>query len=175
MSGPHGTLSLLASINIWVCNFYAPMFPCFLLYNEIKFSLNSLRAMLLQLVSLRKCEFISSLSALWKIQNFIPICNFWLSGKEPACQAGDVSLIPGLGRFPGGGNGKPFQYSCLENSMDKGIWWATAYGIAEHACIHTTLYKIGKKGPTMFKHSLSLRALLYFKLWAFTQGKIITA
>ena len=41
--------------------------------------------------------------------------------KSPPANAGDVSLIPGLGRFPGGGNGKPFQYSCLENSMDKGI------------------------------------------------------
>jgi len=34
--------------------------------------------------------------------------------------------------FPGGGNGNPLQYSCLENPMDKGAWWATVYGIAKH-------------------------------------------
>ena len=40
-------------------------------------------------------------------------------GKESACSAGDQSLIPGLGRSPGEGNGNPFQYPCLENSMDE--------------------------------------------------------
>ena len=39
--------------------------------------------------------------------------------------------IPGLGRSTGGGYGNPFQYSCLENSMDRGAWWATVYGVAE--------------------------------------------
>ena len=42
----------------------------------------------------------------------------WLSGKESACQAGDSGSIPGLGRSPG--NGSPLQYSCLDNSMDRG-------------------------------------------------------
>ena len=49
-------------------------------------------------------------------------------GKEPACNARDVkdaSSIPGSGRFPGGGNGNPLQYSCLENLMDRGTWRAT--------------------------------------------------
>ena len=41
-------------------------------------------------------------------------------GKESACNAGDPSLIPGSGRSPGEGNGFPLQYSCLENSMDRG-------------------------------------------------------
>ena len=41
-------------------------------------------------------------------------------GKESACIAGDPGSMPGSGRFPGEGNGNPFQYSCLENSMDKG-------------------------------------------------------
>ena len=50
--------------------------------------------------------------------------------KESACNAGDVSSIPGLGRSPGEGNGYPFQYSCLENSMDRGAWWATVHGVA---------------------------------------------
>ena len=42
-------------------------------------------------------------------------------------KAGDVDLIPGLGRSPGKGNGNPLQYSCLESSMDKGAWWATVH------------------------------------------------
>ena len=52
-------------------------------------------------------------------------------GKESACNAGDQYSIPGWGRSPGGGNGNPLQYSCLENSMDKGAWWATVHGVAK--------------------------------------------
>ena len=44
---------------------------------------------------------------------------------ESACDAGDLSSIPGLRRPPGEGNDSPLQYSCLENSMDRGAWWAT--------------------------------------------------
>ena len=44
---------------------------------------------------------------------------------------GDMGSITGLGRFPEGGNGNPFYYSCLENPMDRGAWWATAHGIAK--------------------------------------------
>ena len=51
-------------------------------------------------------------------------------GKESACNAGDLGSIPGLGRFPGEGNGNPLQYSCLENPMDREAWWATFYGVA---------------------------------------------
>ena len=46
-------------------------------------------------------------------------------GKESACNKGDLGLIPGLGRSPGEGNGNPLQYACLENSVDRGAWWAT--------------------------------------------------
>ena len=46
------------------------------------------------------------------------------SSKESACNAGTAGLIPGSGRSPGGGNGNPLQYSCLENPMDIGAWWA---------------------------------------------------
>ena len=45
--------------------------------------------------------------------------------KESACNVEDLGLIPGLGRSPGGGNGNPLQYSCLENPMDRGAWRAT--------------------------------------------------
>ena len=48
-------------------------------------------------------------------------------GKESACNAGDLGLIPGLGRSPGEGNGNPLQYSCLENPMDRGTWQATVH------------------------------------------------
>ena len=48
-------------------------------------------------------------------------------GKESACNAGDLGSVPGLGRLPGEGNGSPLQYSCLENSMDRGAWWATVH------------------------------------------------
>ena len=51
--------------------------------------------------------------------------------KKTACQAGDVGLIPGSGRSPGEGNGNPLQYSCLENPMDRGAWWATVHGVAK--------------------------------------------
>ena len=53
------------------------------------------------------------------------------NSKESACSAGDLGLVPGLGRFPGEGNGHPLQYSCLENSMDKGAWWATVNGVTK--------------------------------------------
>ena len=45
--------------------------------------------------------------------------------------AGYMGLIPGLGRSPGEGNGKPLQYSCLENPMNEGAWWATVHGVAK--------------------------------------------
>ena len=51
--------------------------------------------------------------------------------KESACNAGDLGLIPELGRSPGVGNGTPLQYSCLENSMDRGAWWATVHGVTK--------------------------------------------
>ena len=56
---------------------------------------------------------------------------YGLDSKESNCNAGDLGLIPGLGRSPGEGNGNPLQYSCLENSMDRGAWWATVHGVAK--------------------------------------------
>ena len=51
--------------------------------------------------------------------------------KGSACYAGDLRSIPGLGRFPGEGNGNRLQYSCLENPMDGGAWWATVYRVSK--------------------------------------------
>ena len=51
--------------------------------------------------------------------------------KEPACNAGDLGLIPGLGRSPGEGNGYPLQYSWLENPMDRGARQVSVYGVTK--------------------------------------------
>ena len=73
-------------------------------------------------------------------------------GKESACNEGDLGLIPGLGKSPGEGIGFPVQYSCLENAMDRGAWWATVLGAsksrtwlrdlstAHHACFVSRIY-----------------------------------
>ena len=53
------------------------------------------------------------------------------AGKEFTCNVGDLGLIPGLGRSPGDGNANPLQYSCLENSMDRGVWQITVHGVAK--------------------------------------------
>ena len=60
---------------------------------------------------------------------------WWLSGKEPACQSGNLDLIPGSGRSPGEGHGNPLQYSCLGNPMDRGIWRATVYRVTKETDI----------------------------------------
>ena len=79
-------------------------------------------------------------------------------GKETPANAGDlrdVGSVPGLARSPGGRNGNPLQYSCWENPMDKGAWWATVHGVA--------------KSWTRLK-LLSMHALLsicYWILWEF--------
>ena len=52
-------------------------------------------------------------------------------GKASAYNVGDPGSIPGLGRSPGEANGNPLQYSCLENPMDRGGWWATVHGIVK--------------------------------------------
>ena len=52
--------------------------------------------------------------------------------KDPpaiAGDSGDTGLVPGLGRYPGGGNDNPLQYSCLKNPMNRGTWWATVHGV----------------------------------------------
>ena len=66
-----------------------------------------------------------------------------------AGDAGDLGLIPGLGRSPAGGNGNPLQYSCLGNPMDRGAWWATAHKVTKscHDWAHTqgTSLRVWKK------------------------------
>ena len=70
------------------------------------------------------------------------ICTLGFPGgsddKESACNARDPGSIPGLRRSSGEGNGNPLQYSCLENSTDRGAWWATVHGVAESDTIEAT-------------------------------------
>ena len=63
---------------------------------------------------------------------------WWLSGKESACNAGDLGLIPGLRRSPGEGHGNPLQYSCLENPMNREAWWATVHRVSQLDTSETT-------------------------------------
>ena len=91
--------------------------------------------------------------------------------KNLPANAGDMGLIPGLGRSPGGENGNPFQYSCLENSMDRGAWWGISHRVAKswtwlsmHTCcvlLHTDLIPKKKKN------------IKYFTIWIRTKGKLI--
>ena len=96
---------------------------------------------------------------IWKqldqiVFTYLSVTSAWSRGfpvaqlvKNLPAKAGDkrdTGLIPGLGRSPGEGNGHPFQYSCLENSMDRGVWQSTAHGVTKyqtwlsaHAHTHT--------------------------------------
>ena len=53
--------------------------------------------------------------------------------KNPSANSGDNGLIPGSGRSPGGGNGNPLQYSCLENHMDRRTWQAAVHGVTKES------------------------------------------
>ena len=96
------------------------------------------------------------------------------SDKESACNpvvTGDVGSIRGSGRPPGGGNGTPLQYSCLENPMGRGVWWAAVHGVSESQTrvsthSHSSLSRPGhclfcssfsNLGPEMFKKNLKER------------------
>ena len=67
-------------------------------------------------------------------------------GKVSAYNAGDPGSIPGSGRSPGEGNGNPLQYSCLENLMDGGAWWATVHGVAKS---RTGLKQLSKSSSSL--------------------------
>ena len=100
-------------------------------------SQNQLRSLSLMLCHLYHDAVVSGLSMLFHLSVFlhyyltviitIALCKVPCSsaGKESACNAEDLGVIPGLGRSPGEGNGNPVQYSCLENSMDRGAWRAS--------------------------------------------------
>ena len=74
---------------------------------------------------------IHKIHALFMPANTTSRLLLWLSGKQSACQAKDVGLILGTGRSSEEGN--PLQYSCLENSMGRGAWWATVHGVTKES------------------------------------------
>ena len=81
------------------------------------------------------CSFYPTETPFFKVTNYIVNMDF-LGGsdsKESACDVEDVSLIPGLGRYPGEGNGNPLQYSCLGNPTDRGAWRAFARGVSKQS------------------------------------------
>ena len=80
---------------------------------------------------LRQCWF-PSLSQWAGTENSFP---GGLDSKESTCNAGDLGSIPGLGRFPGEGNGYPLQHSCLGNPLDREAWWATVHGATKESYI----------------------------------------
>ena len=81
--------------------------------------------------------------AVWFLTSFLASQVGLVINPLKAGNARDVGLIPVLGRSPGVGNGNPLQCSCLENSMDRGTWWATGHGVAKsQTCwAHITIYQ----------------------------------
>ena len=86
--------------------------------------------------------------------------------KESACNAGNLGLIPGSGRSPGGGHGNPLQYSCWENSMDRGAWGLTVHKVAKrlsnsYTHTHTQLDSASHQSSCL---NPKLMLFLYFKM-----------
>ena len=83
---------------------------------------------------------------------FIRIDDGLRTPPRPLCNAGDPGSIPGSGRSPGEGNGNPFQYSCLENPIDRGDWWATVHGVAK--VVHNLAVKPPQWGKTQRRNTV---------------------
>ena len=81
---------------------------------------------------------------------------------NPPADAGDIrslGLIPGLGRSPGGGNGNPIQYSCLENPMGRRAWWVTVHGVAKS---RTGLERLSASTPYCLLQERATSSLMLF-------------
>ena len=74
-------------------------------------------------------------------------------GKESACNAGDTDLIPGSGGSPEGGHGNLLQYSCLENSVDRGVWQTTVHRVAKR---QTQLKQLSTHTHTQRKNRIEI-------------------
>ena len=86
----------------------------------------------------------------------------WVGGKELACKAGDtgvMGLILRLGRSPGGGNGNPLLYSCLENPMDREAWWAIVHGVTRSQTGNTMTGHFLPQGSVYRRQTCYLEAI----------------
>ena len=91
-----------------------------------------------------------------------------------------MGSIPKLGRSPGGGSGNPLQYSCLENPMDRGAWWATVHRVAKsqtwlstHAC-RVRKNQHGTKGRWLFKKKRTLYCTYICKKWRQMEDQVLS-
>ena len=104
----------------------------------------------------------------------------WFPGgsevKASVCNVGDLGSIPGSGRFPGEGNGNPLQYSCPENPVDGGAWWATVHGVSDTTeWLHfhfTFIFKIRRLSQIIHLESES-SSVLSDSLWPILQARIL--
>ena len=116
-----------------------------------------------------KFALVLSLAVRWVV-GFIDLSySLWGSpgvsdGEESACNVGDLGSIPGLERFPGGGNGHPLQYSCLENPIDRGVWWAVVWGHKEWDKIWATNTFTFSRGQRPWWWAPVYIPLLHFQL-----------
>ena len=76
-------------------------------------------------------KILNGVKEIWVLMSFFSGLLWWLSGKDSAWNAGAPSLIPGLGRSPGEGNGNPLQDYCLGSPMDRGAWESIVHGITK--------------------------------------------
>ena len=121
--------SSLFSVRTHTHLFYCPSVNVCVIY-RIGIVLYMWFGTLLQSFNIWSWTFLMSLNIL-PLKTCLGIFPSGSAGKESTCNAGDtgdVGSIPGLGRSPGGGSGNHLQYSCLENSMDRGAWWAMVRG-----------------------------------------------
>ena len=93
---------------------------------------------------------------------------WWLSGKASTCNTGSTGSIPGLGQSSGGGHGNPLQYSCLENPMDRGAWWATIHGVTKS---QTRLKQLGTRHTTANTRQDSWENSLFLFIFTMAQSE----
>ena len=94
-------------------------------------------------------------------------------GEESACNAGELGLIPVWGRSPGEGNGYPLLYSCLENFLDRGAWWATVHGSqrVRHDWVTNTLGSINIYNYSSYKQILFANPYCSLKIFILLRQK----
>ena len=120
-------------------------------------------------------------SGIYQLPMSVPNTQLWARGfsggsmvKNSLANVGDMGLIPGWGRSPGEGNGNPLQYSCLENPMNRAVWWATVHRVAKnqtwlsthtHTHTHTHPWAWGSLcffSVSRFPNGMNIVAILLF-------------